>query len=87
MIKKIAFFYPVKYIGGAQLLFARLAAFFLLQKKEVVIIDYADGFILEYLKERNLNPTFIKYEDGKKTNISENICLVLPLSSFFYNHP
>lgn len=78
--KKIAFFYPSRNIGGAQLLFARLAVFYLQQGIPVLIIDYEDGFILNYIFEQNYHPQFIIFND-LPIQIEDEVCLIQHLSA------
>ena len=80
MKDKIAFFYPSRNIGGAQLLFARLAVYLAKSGKDVLIIDYLDGFVYQYVQEEFSSIDFIKYED-KQLSIDYDICLVQHLSS------
>ena len=53
MPKSITFLYPSKNIGGAQLLFARLANHISTKTQtKVQVVDYVDGFLKEYLKDK-----------------------------------
>jgi hypothetical protein len=79
MDKPIAFFYPTHKIGGAQLLFARMAVELLKLGKSVIIIDILNGFLTNYVKDEGLNP-ILKIYDGSKLEIEETICLVQHLS-------
>lgn len=52
MHERIIFLYPSKNIGGAQLLFARLAKYIATETNiKVQVVDYEDGFIKNYLKD------------------------------------
>lgn len=52
MPNSITFLYPSKNIGGAQLLFARLAKHISANTRtKVRVVDYADGFLKDYLKD------------------------------------
>ncbi|MFX4153516.1 hypothetical protein ACOL23_01045 [Aliarcobacter butzleri] len=76
-MKKILFYYPSKNIGGAQILFIRLANHFAMKNEyEVYIVDYSDG----YLKS-NIN-NFVKYIDyDYKDDITMSDMIVIsPLS-------
>lgn len=52
MPNSITFLYPSKNIGGAQLLFARLAKHISTKTQtKVQVVDYPDGFLKDYLKD------------------------------------
>jgi hypothetical protein len=75
----IGFFYPARSVGGAQYLFARMAEYLLEHTShEVVLIDYADGFIRSKLGGRDYR--FIEYTDGEHVSIREPLLLVFALS-------
>lgn len=75
----IGFFYPTRSVGGAQYLFARMAEYLIDHTSyEVVLIDYADGFIRSRLGENNYR--FIEYTDESPVSIAEPLLLVLSLS-------
>lgn len=79
---KIAFYYPSKVIGGAELLFARLAVFLTKQINiEVYYIDYIDGFIRNNNAYKHLN--FINFEDEIKTSLNDIDVLITPLSNIY----
>jgi hypothetical protein len=78
--KKIAFFYASRKIGGAQLLFARLAVKYLSIGLPVLIIDYNDGFLITYIRNEGWEPKFISFSD-QKIKIDQDIVLVQHLSS------
>jgi len=74
----ITFLYPSRNIGGAQLLFARMAEE--ISAKElghVSIIDYKDGFIRTYLKNCH-TVRFIEYREEK--TVVGDTTVVVPLS-------
>jgi hypothetical protein len=74
----ITFLYPSRCIGGAQLLFARLAEEIASKKLgRVSIVDYEDGFIRSYLKNCS-SVTFIQYIESK-TELKDTT-VVVPLS-------
>lgn len=60
-MREITICYPSKKIGGAQLLFARVAKELIKREYKIVIIDYKDGFINSYLSNQSF--TFIEYSD------------------------
>ena len=79
-INKIAFFYPSRVVGGAELLFARLGAF--LQEKfgaKVLYVDYKDGFIRNNADFQCLE--FIDYVDSQKTLLPDADILITPISN------
>lgn len=60
----ITFLYPSMSIGGAQLLFARLAMEIAVAKKgKVIVVDYVNGFIRDFLKNTE-SIEFIDYYPG-----------------------
>lgn len=59
--KKILFCYPSRSIGGAQLLFARLASMLIQKGYDIAVIDYNDGFVYNFLKKHNVE--FIEFKD------------------------
>ncbi len=74
----LTFVYPSRGIGGAQLLFARLAEAIAAQgSARVAVVDYADGFLRNYLKD-SLNVRFIPYQEG--ATLLENTTVIAPLS-------
>lgn len=48
---KVTFFYPAKNVGGAQILFARVAQYLATKHIQVVILDYGESYISSYLLE------------------------------------
>ena len=82
MTKNIIFFYPSKIVGGAELLFARLAKY--LKEKynlNIFYIDYINGFVRNNPEFAYLN--FIDYTDDKKTEIDINGYLITPISNIY----
>mgnify|MGYP006093001565 CR=1 FL=1 len=64
MIKHVVFMYPSRNLGGAQLLFARLARYLAEEDVlDVTVVDYHDGFIRRQL-EGVVNVNFINYYPG-----------------------
>lgn len=81
-MKYFAFFYPTKNVGGAQLLFARLAVELISVGKKVVIVDYKNGFISNYVSQRSNDYISYQYQDGNICKIQQEVCLIQHLSSF-----
>lgn len=78
MKPSITFLYPSRNIGGAQLLFARIAAEIAAKAlAHVSVIDYKDGFIRNHLKDLE-TIRFIEYNE-EKTAVS-GTTVILPLS-------
>ncbi len=79
-INKIAFFYPSKVLGGAELLFARLAQFLQDElNKKVFYVDYKDGFIRNNKCFSSLN--YIDYISYEKTVLPDVDILITPISN------
>lgn len=77
----ITFMYPSRRIGGAQLLFIRLAIE--LSKKDKIVInvvDYGDGFLASQLANYN-EVNILPYSNGC-VSINEETILITPLSNF-----
>jgi hypothetical protein len=51
---RYVFFYPSTNIGGAQLLFARIAERLIKDDIEILIIEHEKSFITKYLSDRDL---------------------------------
>jgi len=78
MAKCITFIYPSRNIGGAQILFARLAKHIATTTStKVYVVDYKDGFIKNYL-ENAKNITFVDYSVG--VSLPKNCINITPLS-------
>ena len=77
--ENIIFFYPSKIVGGAELLFARLANYLQEYGKTVYYIDYKDGYIRNNEQFQNIN--FINFEDDKKTEFDLEGTLITPISN------
>lgn len=77
MKQKIVFFYPSKNIGGAQLLFIRLANKFSENNKyNVFVVDYQDGYLK---KNINKEVQHIEYDVNKILYLNDAI-IIVPLS-------
>lgn len=78
MIKKIYFYYPSRNIGGAQVLFVRLANYFAINSNiDVYIVDYDNGY-LKNNKDGNVG--FVSESDFGATEIQEKALVICPLS-------
>jgi len=78
----IIFFYPSMQIGGAELLFARIAKYLCEEYNlNVFYIDYKNGFIRNNPIYKNLS--FIDYENGLKTSIDFEGTIVTPISNIY----
>ena len=77
----ITFMYPSRRIGGAQLLFTRLAIELSKKDKIVVnVVDFPDGFLASQLINYN-KVNILPYTNGCVT-INEETVLITPLSNF-----
>ena len=77
------FFYPSINIGGAQLLFARIAEALIKNGYNVLIIEQSKCFIHNYLDERNLKFDTFQVVRPNKFHLEQNDLLILPLSYIF----
>ena len=79
-LNKLAFFYPSKVAGGAELLFARLGSYLCENfGTQVYFVDYKDGFIRNNPLFQKLN--FIDYTDDEKSQIPDIEALITPISN------
>ncbi len=77
---KLAFFYPSRVAGGAELLFARLGSYLCENLGiKVYFVDYKDGFIRSNPLFQTLD--FIDYTDGEKSQIPDIEALITPISN------
>lgn len=75
----ITFLYPSRRVGGAQLLFVRMAKFLSEQREvEVSVVDYNDGFLKESLKGTSVN---ILEFVGNKVSVNFDTTIITPLSN------
>ncbi len=78
MAKHITFIYPSKNIGGAQILFARMAKHIATTTDiKVYVVDYRDGFIRNHLKNI-ADIIFVDYGHG--VSLPKNSINITPLS-------
>lgn len=82
---KVTFFYPAKNVGGAQILFARVAQYLATKHIQVVILDYGESYISNYLLE-NETPFLHLIVNKDNSLISETLSdSILLLSLSFIN--
>lgn len=76
----IGFLYPDRNIGGAQLLFARLAYSIsnMYPDINVYYVDYDDGFSASWLRIKSANVQILTYSNEHKVQLPENLTLILP---------
>src|SRR5690606_34636667 len=81
--KSITIFYPSKNIGGAQLLFARVARYFAdVFNYKVNVVDYENGYVNKYLQNENVAFEFYDFEQPLPIYIEEDTCLLIAASYF-----
>lgn len=75
---KIVFYYPSRSVGGAQLLFVRLANLLALNPLvDVYVVDYVDGFLKSKLKG---GVSYLPIDEFKPLNGMNDACVIAPLS-------
>lgn len=81
----IAFFYPAENIGGAQILFSRIAEYLSVHNFDITVFDFGNSFISEYLDQNNIRytHTVIKKGGAVKTEVSENYTFIVTPSYLF----
>jgi hypothetical protein len=84
---KICFLYPDMGIGGAQLLFARLAEFIYRSgnNHELYYIDYAKGYSVTYLKKAGVQFGHFVYDGKNIVTIPNDLVIVMPFDLFSLN--
>lgn len=81
-MEKIIFYYPSKTIGGAQLLFIRLADYISRETEyEVYYVDFFNGFSKIFLKNSKIK--YIDFEENQKTIIPNYSCVIIPANFIF----
>ncbi|MBY3673514.1 hypothetical protein DLR69_15520 [Vibrio paracholerae] len=78
-MKKIVFYYPSMNIGGAQLLFVRLAnEISKLSGYSASVVDFLDGYIANNI---NINVSHIIYENKSRPKVPADCIVVTPISN------
>lgn len=78
MTTSIVFFYPSRTIGGAQLLFVRMAnELSKLENLNVIVIDYIDGFLRANVSE---SVVVLDWVEGSDYKIEGSVYVISPLS-------
>jgi hypothetical protein len=81
--KTIVFYYPCKGIGGAQLLFIRLAEYISLKEQFIVYyVDFEDGFSKKFLNKSTVK--YIHYSENKKVRLPEHSTVIIPSNFLFF---
>jgi len=81
-MNNIIFFYPSKVVGGAELLFARIAKYLKeTTDNNIYYIDYKDGFIRNNPDFQKLE--FLDFNDNYKTKLNINGYLITPISNIY----
>lgn len=86
MFKTITFFYPSHVLGGAELLFLRLArelSEIHLSKVKIQYVDYEDGYVANEISKSGDNINLIPFTGNKPLYFSKRNLLITPLSSIF----
>ncbi len=86
MFKTITFFYPSHVLGGAELLFLRLArelSTIYLSKVKIQYVDYEDGYIANEISKSEDDIILIPFTGNKPLYFSKSNLLITPLSSVF----
>lgn len=79
--KSITVLYPNRGIGGAQILFARVAEFFCRDSGfEVTVIDYRDGYISKFLDNRKYHFRLIPFGEYERISLPNKTVCLTPLS-------
>lgn len=83
--KNIAFFYPAENIGGAQILFSRVAEYLSTYNFDITVFDFGDSFISQYLNYNNIPfiHIVIEREVIKKTKVSGKYTFIVTPSFLF----
>ncbi|TDS13693.1 hypothetical protein B0I21_10419 [Sphingobacterium paludis] len=84
--KTITFFYPSRLIGGAEMLFLRLARILsdtLPPEVQIHYVDFKDGFVSQEISNNNDSIKVIFYDTYKFVHLSDDGLLITPLSSIF----
>ena len=81
---RIGFLYPCKDIGGAQLLFARLAKYIseIYLDVELFYIDYLEGYSANWLKKKKVRVVHLPYFENKRLELPADLVIILPFDLF-----
>ncbi len=82
---RFLFFYPEMRVGGAQLLFARLAQSLVGRGHSVRVVDYEGGYVSRTLRSWNVRCEYESWERGNQIETSDDELFVLPISDFVSN--
>lgn len=81
-MNNIIFYYPGKNIGGAQMLFVRLADYIAKNTNyQIYYIDYQDGFSKKVIKNNAIK--YIEYNENQSIEIPNNSCVIIPANFIF----
>ncbi|MRR15277.1 MAG: glycosyltransferase family 1 protein [Deltaproteobacteria bacterium] len=80
---RYVFYYPSSGIGGAQLLFGRIAEALINDGRRVLIVEENNSYISKYLGERKLEFDVVKVPESNHFSTTADDILVLPLSYVF----
>lgn len=80
---KVIFFYPSKIVGGAELLFYRMAKRLANKGIEVSYIDYENGFIANEIRKNKENIKIIKYTLLSFYKLDKESTIIVPMSFLF----
>lgn len=84
--KNFIFSYSTQKVGGAQLLFARLASRLCRDKKKVTIVSKTLDFISDYLNTESAEYIHVKVKEGNQYQTSPNDVVILSASFINITH-
>ncbi len=76
----VSFYYPTNYIGGAQLLFARVAEYLNNKGFYIKIYENKESYISNFLKRKNISFDSINIGDNRKFAVGHSEIFLLSLS-------
>lgn len=80
---RYVFYYPAYTIGGAQLLFARIAEALIKKGHSVLIVEHDRSFIHGYLNEQRLKFEVVRVSEASRFSATADDLLILSLSYVF----
>lgn len=80
---KVVFFYPSKIVGGAEMLFYRMAQQLKKRGYDVSYLDYKNGFISNQIKKNKNQIKIINFNLFRTYQLDEGTTLIAPLSFSF----